>query len=80
MDLFRRGNEFSDQGEFERALECFEKAVAICPSFAGAHCNLGLALQYLGRIDESIPALQRSLVASYEAPVTHMNLAMSLFS
>jgi len=79
MELFQRGEEHTGQDAFEQAAACFEKAVAIYPSFAQAHCNLGLALQFLGRIDESITALQRSLALTPDAPVAHMNLAMSWF-
>jgi len=79
LDLFDQGNRFSEKDDFVQAAECFENAIAICPTFAEAHCNLGLAQQYLGRIDESVERLHQSLALAPKAPVTHMNLATSWF-
>lgn len=79
LELFDRGNRLSAQDRFAQAAECFENALGICPAFAEAHCNLGLALQFLGRSDESIDRLQQSLSLAPKTPVTHINLATSLF-
>lgn len=79
VKLFQRGNQLAEQDRFEQALDCFQEAVAVSPSFAEAHSNLGLALQFLGRIDESRAALQRSLALAPDAPATHINLATSRF-
>ena len=46
------------------ALSCFDKAVALAPGFADAHCNRGVALQQLERLDEALAAYQAALSVS----------------
>ena len=76
---FRRGNELADDDKFDEALVYFERAIEICPTFGDAHCNLGLTLQYLGRIDDAKQRLTQALSIAPESPASHINLATTWF-
>jgi tetratricopeptide (TPR) repeat protein len=43
----------------DEAIECFKKASALDPSFAEAHCNLGLVLVRRGQFEQGVQALRR---------------------
>ncbi len=45
----------------ELAVDCFERAIGLCPSFASAHYNLGAALERQGRRQEAMGALRRAI-------------------
>ena len=49
-----QGNAFKVRGDFGAAQDCYRKSLALDPRNAGAHNNLGVALQEQGRIDEAI--------------------------
>ena len=50
-----------DQGRFGEAVESYQKAVKLEPSFADAHYNLGNALKQTGDLKKAIE--------SYRAPI-----------
>lgn len=43
--LFRQGEEAFSRGEYEKAIEFYEKAIKVDPNYAQAYNNLGLAYQ-----------------------------------
>jgi tetratricopeptide (TPR) repeat protein len=45
---------FLDQGEIDKAVNCFLEAIRIDPSYAEAHNNLGFSIIKNGRIDEAM--------------------------
>ena len=49
------------QGNPREALRAFESAVKLAPAFPEAHCNRGVALQELGRLDEALAAEDKAL-------------------
>ncbi len=44
------------EGDPARALVHFDRALALCPTYAEAHVNRGLALEILGRTEEALQA------------------------
>jgi len=54
------GLEAFDQGDFVRAIPCFQKALAVAPNNADATANLGIALFAVGRYEEAEPWLERA--------------------
>lgn len=52
---------FSRAGLHERAIECFESAVAAEPARASLHFNLAASLKFLGRFDEAEAAYESCL-------------------
>ena len=51
----------TDQQRYDEALELFQRLVAIDPSDAVAHGNIGVVLFYLGRSDESLQHFDQAL-------------------
>jgi tetratricopeptide (TPR) repeat protein len=56
------------------ALDNFNKALAVDPSFFPAHSNAAVALMQLGRAEEAIPHFEALLKANPKSPVVHTNL------
>jgi len=48
-------------GQFEMAVECYEKAITINPSYYKAYYNLGGILQDLGKLNASIECFEKAL-------------------
>ncbi|MBT5242479.1 MAG: tetratricopeptide repeat protein [Rhodospirillaceae bacterium] len=57
------------------AAAALEKSIAQNPSYAQAHCNLGIAYRKLGRLDDSIGALGQALVVDPSLVEGYINLA-----
>ena len=53
---FYKGNEFLDQGKYNKAINAYDKALAIDPSFDVALNNKGVALSEIGRYNDSLEA------------------------
>jgi predicted TPR repeat methyltransferase len=60
-DWYRLGNGERDAGRCERAVECFERVVALDPSHAKGWNNLGGAQEMLGRHDAAQRAYRTAL-------------------
>jgi tetratricopeptide (TPR) repeat protein len=56
----------------------FRQAVAAKPDSATSHGQLGIALAFTGRYDESIRALQEAVRLDPKSPAARLNLAVSL--
>jgi tetratricopeptide (TPR) repeat protein len=54
-----KGNQAAEQGDYEEAVEAFERAVDMNPTDARARYNLALAQQYLGDSESAIAGYQR---------------------
>ena len=50
-----------DQHNYTRGRNEFEKAIALFPSYAVAHANLGISLYSLGKYDSAATSLQTSI-------------------
>ncbi len=60
-DLVEKGKLLLNDGKYEAALECFEKALAIEPANPHIWNQKGVALRSLGRYDEAIGCFNKSL-------------------
>ncbi len=76
---FQRGVAHAQRDEFEVAAICFEQTLRLVPEHVGALWNLGLAWQFLGRMEESIAVLRQAIAHQPDLAAAHLNLAMSLF-
>ena len=61
-------------GQFENAIEYYEKAIIIHPSYCKAHYNLGGALQALGKLNESVESFKRALSIKPDYADAHNNI------
>jgi len=60
-EWINEGVKLAEQGKFEEALKCFERALEIDPKDAAAWYNKGNALYDLGRYEEAIECYDRAL-------------------
>lgn len=66
------------RGDYENAVECFERAIGIDPAHAVAHNNLGGALVELGRYDRAVSSFKRALELNPDYAQAHHNLGVAL--
>ncbi|HYH00073.1 MAG TPA: tetratricopeptide repeat protein [Terriglobales bacterium] len=57
---FNKGNESFVEGDMEKAIERYQKAVKIYPDYATAHNNLGAAFMRMQRRDEALEAFAKA--------------------
>ena len=64
-----RGLAFENMGQFEKAIEDFDRAIALDPYFRDAFLNRGTAFENIGRFDSAIENFDRAIALSpsYEA-------------
>ncbi|MHA1157153.1 MAG: tetratricopeptide repeat protein [Alphaproteobacteria bacterium] len=55
------------------ALKAFDRALKIAPNFPEAHCNRGVALQEMGRLEEALRAEDRALRCRKGYPMASFN-------
>ncbi len=53
-DFFSEGNQFYEQGHYEKAIESYDKAIEIKPDYFQAWGNRGIALGKLEKYEEAI--------------------------
>ncbi|MFX1521238.1 MAG: tetratricopeptide repeat protein [Promethearchaeota archaeon] len=68
-DHFVKGNEYFEQGEFEKAIEEYQKAVEIDPNFYQAWNKMGDAYNTLGNAEQALECYERSLEIKPDQPV-----------
>jgi tetratricopeptide (TPR) repeat protein len=61
-------------GSLQEAVDCYQKALALKPTYAEAHNNLGNVLSRLGRQDDAVASFGRALSVMPEYPEAHNNL------
>jgi Flp pilus assembly protein TadD len=66
------------RGQTEAALESFDRALAIEPRFAKAHCNRGVALAELGQWQEALASYDQALRIAPGLASAHSNRAAVL--
>jgi len=75
--LTELGIEWHVNGNTERAMMLYDRAVKIKPSYALAQGNLGLALAQLGRTDEAIPHLIEAIRLKPDFGDAHRSLGIA---
>jgi Tfp pilus assembly protein PilF len=72
---FERGCELDAEREtWDEADACYRRAIALDPSYADAHCNLGSLLFNRGRRDEARVEFKRAVELSPRHVEAHLNL------
>jgi Flp pilus assembly protein TadD len=74
-DYFIQGNEFSQNGDFEKAVEEYRQALELEPNTVDVLSNLGVAYYNLGQLDEAIEQYSKALELAPEDADIHSNLA-----
>lgn len=58
-EWFNQGDDFDDKGEKEKAIYCFDQAIALNPDYHAAHYNKGLCLSSQGKKGEAIECYEK---------------------
>ena len=59
--VLEEGEDYYEEGDFEAALDRFDRAVAMSPQSADAHNSRGNALMMLGRHEDALASFEKSL-------------------
>jgi predicted O-linked N-acetylglucosamine transferase (SPINDLY family) len=62
------------EGRLDEAIGLYLRMIGVAPDFAGAHANLGAALQDLGRLAEATGALRQAILRQPDHPEAYTNL------
>lgn len=73
-----QGIGYLNQGQHEKALDCFKRATKLDPRFAAAHNNLGGTLVELGRPEKAIASFKSALRLNPSYAQAHQNMGVAL--
>jgi Flp pilus assembly protein TadD len=76
---FAHGHLLERQGQFERAVVQYRKAVALQPDFLSARNRLGITLNKLGRHAEATAQFEQAVASHPGLAYLHNNLGFSLY-
>lgn len=74
LEWYLKGNEFSQKGQFEDAVEAYHQAIQINPDATGPFYNLGLAYKHLKQYEHAAAAFESALRLEPE----NMNIRLNL--
>ncbi|MEW6689377.1 MAG: tetratricopeptide repeat protein, partial [Pseudomonadota bacterium] len=77
--LSARGYALQERGEIAAAIECYEEALALEPSLAQAHNNLGNAYKACGRQQDAVASYRDAVAADPTLAEAHLNLGIALY-
>jgi len=72
------GAVFGQTGRLQESLIANQRAVAISPNDAQAHCNLGATLKELGRLEDAEATYRKAIAIKPEYAEAHSNLGAAL--
>ena len=68
----------SSQRNFDQAIEMFKKAISLNPKYAEAYNNMGISLQYKGKVKEAIEAYEKALYIKPDYADASCNMGIAL--
>ena len=73
-----KGEKYSNLGQLDAAISCFEKALSIKPNYVEAHYNLGSANHKLGQLDLAVRSYKKVVEIEPEFALLHKNRILSV--
>ncbi|MDR2205125.1 MAG: tetratricopeptide repeat protein [Flavobacteriaceae bacterium] len=77
-DWFNKGSEHFSKGEYQEAIECYDKAIDINPDYAEAYNNKGSALGILGKYEEAIECYDKAIELKPDNAEAYYNKGITL--
>ena len=74
---YNRGLVYEDQGEVERAIDDYTKAIDLNPNYANAYNNRGLVYENKGEVERAIEDFNRAIQLNPNLAETHNNRALT---
>jgi tetratricopeptide (TPR) repeat protein len=75
---YNRGCKLQEQQDWEAAIACYDRALAIDPHLAAAYSNRGAAFTAINRCDEALASLDRAIGLQPDYPEAHFSKAITL--
>ncbi|GJP81563.1 hypothetical protein CLOP_g11699, partial [Closterium sp. NIES-67] len=75
---YNLGVVYSEMGQYEAALQFYDKAVALRPLYAEAHCNMGVIYKNCGDLHSAIACYERCLAVAPNFTIARNNMAIAL--
>jgi cytochrome c-type biogenesis protein CcmH/NrfG len=76
--LVRLGNDHFDAGNYERAIDAYERALKIEPRDPDVITDMGIAFRRTGRPQEAVSAFRKALEVDSRHPMAMFNLGLVL--
>ena len=70
---YNRGMVFDNMGRFDKAIEDFDKAIALNPSYLDAYNNRGLVFEEMGKFDKAIEDFDKAIALNPSDPDPYYN-------
>ena len=74
---FQGGNNAGDKKEYDKAIECYQKAIEINPDFADAYYNMGIAYRHKENYDKAIECYQKVIEIDPEDADAYNNMGVA---
>lgn len=71
-----RGNAYRSKGQLEKAMQDFDRAVSLDPSYYRAYNNRGAVYSEMGRLDKAMEDIDRSLALNPRSDISYNNKGM----
>jgi tetratricopeptide (TPR) repeat protein len=71
---FQNSNDLIRRGDFPKAIQSLNRAIALYPSYAAAYNNLGAAYQRMGDLGKERAALERAVELDHHLAAAYLNL------
>jgi protein O-mannosyl-transferase len=72
-----RGLTYDDMGQFDKAIEDFDKAIMLDPSDHKAYTNRGMLYGKMGRFDKAIEDFEKAIALAPSHPAAYNNLGIA---
>lgn len=77
LKYYSEGLDYYKEEKYEKAIECYKKAVVVDSKFAFAYDNLGICYRKLGNYDQAIEAYEKSLKIDPNGLMPLQNIAVA---
>jgi tetratricopeptide (TPR) repeat protein len=75
INLLRKGVSSQEEGKWDEAISCYQKAIELNPSLAAAYNTLGYSLYKKGQLDDAIAQYQRAIEINPSFSIAYAGMA-----